>query len=31
MFTKVITLIIEKRVKSLVQDDELPALFNNAV
>jgi hypothetical protein len=31
LFTRIITLIIETRIKSLVQDDELPALFNNAV
>jgi hypothetical protein len=28
MFTRIITLIIEKRVKSLVQEGELPAMFN---
>lgn len=28
MFTRIITLIIENRIKDLVQKDELPAMFN---
>lgn len=31
MFTRIITVILEKRVRAVVQDEELPALFNDMV